>query len=89
MAAGEYVSVSSQADIERAELATERTKVADSPDFEMQELTAIYKQRAQAICAIGATVTGGASPLVGAARVTSRETRLRPWTTSRGGRVGL
>jgi hypothetical protein len=35
------------------------------------------------------SIAGGASPLVGAARVTSRETRLRPWTTSRGGRVGL
>ena len=42
MAAGEYVSVSSQADTERAEVDRERRELADDPAFELQELTDIY-----------------------------------------------
>ena len=42
MAAGEYVSVSSQADTERAELERERRELEDDPQFELQELTDIY-----------------------------------------------
>jgi vacuolar iron transporter family protein len=42
MAAGEYVSVSSQADSERADLARERTELATSPAAELDELTNIY-----------------------------------------------
>src|SRR5689334_2074062 len=45
MAAGEYVSVSSQADTERAELARERTELATDPAFELQELADIYTAR--------------------------------------------
>jgi len=45
MAAGEYVSVSSQADSEKAELARERQELADDPGFEQQELAAIYMKR--------------------------------------------
>jgi VIT1/CCC1 family predicted Fe2+/Mn2+ transporter len=45
MAAGEYVSVSSQADTEQAELARERTELATQPEAEEDELTAIYEQR--------------------------------------------
>lgn len=45
MAAGEYVSVSSQADTERAEIARERQELADDPEFELHELTAIYVTR--------------------------------------------
>jgi VIT1/CCC1 family predicted Fe2+/Mn2+ transporter len=45
MAAGEYVSVSSQADTERADLARERRELAASPEAEHTELTAIYVQR--------------------------------------------
>lgn len=45
MAAGEYVSVSSQADTERADLARERAELAASPDHEHAELTAIYIKR--------------------------------------------
>jgi vacuolar iron transporter family protein len=45
MAAGEYVSVSSQADTERADLALERTELATDPEAEERELTAIYVQR--------------------------------------------
>jgi VIT1/CCC1 family predicted Fe2+/Mn2+ transporter len=45
MAAGEYVSVSSQADTERAELARERRELAREPDLERQELAQIYVER--------------------------------------------
>jgi len=45
MAAGEYVSVSSQADTERAELDRERHELATDPAFELQELTDIYVAR--------------------------------------------
>jgi VIT1/CCC1 family predicted Fe2+/Mn2+ transporter len=45
MAAGEYVSVSSQADTERADIARETAELADEPEAERQELAAIYRQR--------------------------------------------
>jgi VIT1/CCC1 family predicted Fe2+/Mn2+ transporter len=45
MAAGEYVSVSSQADSERADLARERHELATSPERERAELTGIYVAR--------------------------------------------
>lgn len=45
MAAGEYVSVSSQADTERADLARERKELATEPDLERAELTGIYVAR--------------------------------------------
>ncbi len=45
MAAGEYVSVSSQADTERADLAREREELAAGPEQEHAELTAIYVKR--------------------------------------------
>jgi len=45
MAAGEYVSVSSQADTENADLARERSELATDPAFELDELQAIYVQR--------------------------------------------
>lgn len=45
MAAGEYVSVSSQADTEEADLARERTELATMPEFEQRELAAIYEGR--------------------------------------------
>jgi VIT1/CCC1 family predicted Fe2+/Mn2+ transporter len=45
MAAGEYVSVSSQADTERADLARERDELAADPEAELRELTAIYVKR--------------------------------------------
>ena len=45
MAAGEYVSVSSQADTERADLARESRELADSPEQEQAELAAIYVKR--------------------------------------------
>ncbi|WP_267127372.1 VIT1/CCC1 transporter family protein, partial [Xanthomonas sacchari] len=45
MAAGEYVSVQSQADTERADLALERRELHEDPQSELAELTAIYRQR--------------------------------------------
>jgi VIT1/CCC1 family predicted Fe2+/Mn2+ transporter len=45
MAAGEYVSVSSQADTEQADLGRERKELATSPSTELAELTAIYVNR--------------------------------------------
>ncbi len=45
MAAGEYVSVSSQADTEQADLARERNELATDPEFELQELAGIYTRR--------------------------------------------
>ncbi|MDH4022163.1 MAG: VIT family protein [Gammaproteobacteria bacterium] len=45
MAAGEYVSVSSQADTERADLARESRELAASPRHEHEELAAIYVNR--------------------------------------------
>lgn len=45
MAAGEYVSVSSQADTEEADLARERREHAESPAAELEELAGIYRAR--------------------------------------------
>lgn len=42
MAAGEYVSVSSQSDTEQADLARERVELAEEPEFEREELARIY-----------------------------------------------
>ena len=44
MAAGEYVSVSSQSDIERADIAREAESLKDFPNEELAELTAIYRE---------------------------------------------
>jgi len=45
MAAGEYVSVQSQADTERADMAKETRELAENPDAELAELTHIYVRR--------------------------------------------
>jgi VIT1/CCC1 family predicted Fe2+/Mn2+ transporter len=45
MAAGEYVSVSSQSDTEEADLAKERRELAENPEFEKEELAQIYVGR--------------------------------------------
>ena len=45
MAAGEYVSVSSQSDTERADSAREQKELAGQPEFELEELTQIYVKR--------------------------------------------
>jgi vacuolar iron transporter family protein len=45
MATGEYVSVSSQSDTERADLARERKELRDNIEFEKEELAQIYVKR--------------------------------------------
>jgi VIT1/CCC1 family predicted Fe2+/Mn2+ transporter len=45
MAAGEYVSVASQADSEAADLARERKELETQPEEELEEMTAIYVSR--------------------------------------------
>jgi len=45
MAAGEYISVSSQADTEKADLKKELYELTHNPERELVELTTIYKQR--------------------------------------------
>lgn len=45
MAAGEYVSVSSQLDTELADIAREKRELATAPDAELEELIDIYEQR--------------------------------------------
>lgn len=45
MAAGEYVSVSSQADIEHADIHREKRALHADPDIELEELIAIYESR--------------------------------------------
>ena len=45
MAAGEYVSVSSQSDTETADLARERLELSATPDLERAELAGIYERR--------------------------------------------
>lgn len=57
MAAGEYVSVSSQADTERADLARESRELVADPEQEQAELAAIYVTRGLDV-ALASTVAG-------------------------------
>jgi vacuolar iron transporter family protein len=45
LALGEYVSVSSQRDSERAQIKQEKRELADSPEAELTELTALYEAK--------------------------------------------
>jgi VIT1/CCC1 family predicted Fe2+/Mn2+ transporter len=45
MAAGEYVSVSSQTDIEKADIDREKIELAETPEIELRLLAEIYEQR--------------------------------------------
>ena len=45
MAAGEYVSVSSQRDAEKSDIELEKRHLAADPEFELEELTQIYEDR--------------------------------------------
>lgn len=45
MAAGEYVSVSSQSDVERADIEREKEALSENPEREVEELEAIYRAR--------------------------------------------
>ena len=48
MAAGEYVSVSTQRDSEKAALAPERRELRDQPEAELEELTGLLEERGSA-----------------------------------------
>lgn len=45
MAAGEYVSVSSQTDVEKADIEREKQELVDMPELELQRLAEIYEKR--------------------------------------------
>jgi len=45
MAAGEYVSVSSQTDVEQADIEREKLELEEMPELELQRLATIYEQR--------------------------------------------
>src|SRR5687767_707567 len=45
MAAGEYVSVSSQTDVEKADIIREAQELKDMPEIELQRLAEIYEKR--------------------------------------------
>ncbi len=45
MAAGEYVSVSSQTDLERADIEREKKELEEMPEYELQMLASIYEKR--------------------------------------------
>jgi VIT1/CCC1 family predicted Fe2+/Mn2+ transporter len=45
MAAGEYVSVSSQTDVEKADIEREKTELLETPELELQRLAEIYQKR--------------------------------------------
>ena len=45
MAAGEYVSVSSQTDVEKADIEREKQELKEMPELELKRLTEIYEQR--------------------------------------------
>ena len=45
MAAGEYVSVSSQTDVEKADIEREKIELEEMPELELQRLANIYEQR--------------------------------------------
>lgn len=45
MAAGEYVSVSSQTDVEKADIERERIELTETPEIELQLLAEIYEKR--------------------------------------------
>lgn len=44
MAAGEYVSVSSQTDVEKADIEREQQELNDMPDIELQRLAEIFEE---------------------------------------------
>jgi VIT1/CCC1 family predicted Fe2+/Mn2+ transporter len=70
MAAGEYVSVSSQRDAEQADIARERNELAADPEFEQAEPTQIYVRRGldQALAATVAERLMAVDPLASHAR---------------------
>jgi VIT1/CCC1 family predicted Fe2+/Mn2+ transporter len=83
MAAGEYVSVSSQADSEQADLARERMELATQPEAEHRELIGLFMQRglSRATAELAAHDVEAVDPLSAHARMElgiTEETRARP-----------
>jgi VIT1/CCC1 family predicted Fe2+/Mn2+ transporter len=83
MAAGEYVSVSSQRDTENADIARERKELAGTPELELDELTDIYVGRGldQKLARTVATKLTAADPLAAHLRDElgmTHATRARP-----------
>ena len=83
MAAGEYVSVSSQVDVERADLDFETSQHALDPDGELLELVGIYQERGlpRALAQQVATIFHAIDPVAAHARDElgqTRHTRARP-----------
>ena len=89
MAAGEFVSVSSQRDVELADLARERRELADSPAAERAELIAIYEAKGLAP-ELAAQVADGLVAAADPLRVHAREElRLDPDDLARPGQAAL
>jgi VIT1/CCC1 family predicted Fe2+/Mn2+ transporter len=87
MAAGEYVSVSSQRDAERADRAREERELAQQPEAELHELTRIYELRGldPELARRVATRLMEVDPLGAHLRDElglTEETRARPWQAS-------
>ena len=83
MAAGEYVSVSSQADSEQADLARERMELATEPEAEHRELIGLFMQRglSRETAERAAIEVEAVDPLAAHARMElgiTEETRARP-----------
>jgi VIT1/CCC1 family predicted Fe2+/Mn2+ transporter len=83
MAAGEYVSVSSQADSEAADLARERVELANEPEAEHRELIGLFMQRglSRATAELAANEVEAVDPLAAHARMElgiTEHTRARP-----------
>lgn len=83
MAAGEYVSVSSQADSEKADLAREREELATQPEAEHRELIGLFMQRglSRATAEQAALEVESVDALTAHARLElgiTEETRARP-----------
>lgn len=45
IAAGEYVSVSSQTDVKKADIEREKIELAEMPELDLQRLAEIYEER--------------------------------------------
>ena len=78
MSLGEYVSVSSQRDSERAEIGQEKRELADTPEAELTELTALYEaKRLSAATAriVAAELTARKCPVCPSGRRTAHRPR--------------
>jgi VIT1/CCC1 family predicted Fe2+/Mn2+ transporter len=82
MAAGEYVSVSSQADTEQADLKRERHELATQPEAEEDELTGIYVRRGLEPALDGGAATGGrrgrSPPMLATSSASTENSAARP-----------